>query len=97
MYFFDGIEYFSPPVLLDAIEVLDGTRRPTLALVTCYPFYYAGAGPKRFMRMPRWFPALPKRNKLLGRVEMLSIYRRYFPELLPTVSSAVHPLPELID
>ena len=33
----------------DAIEVLDDTRRPTLTLVTCYPFYYIGAAPKRFI------------------------------------------------
>src|SRR5207248_2697940 len=27
---------------------LDPTDRPTLTLVTCYPFYYVGPAPKRF-------------------------------------------------
>ena len=36
-------------VLPDAVEVLDVTERPTLTLVTCYPFYYIGDAPKRFI------------------------------------------------
>jgi sortase A len=28
---------------------LDRTARPTLTLVTCYPFYYVGPAPKRFI------------------------------------------------
>jgi sortase A len=31
------------------VEVLDDTPRPTLTLVTCYPFHYVGAAPKRFI------------------------------------------------
>jgi len=31
------------------IEVLEPTRNPTLTLVTCYPFYYVGHAPKRFI------------------------------------------------
>jgi sortase A len=33
----------------DDIQVLDPTGRPTLTLVTCYPFYYVGAAPQRFV------------------------------------------------
>jgi LPXTG-site transpeptidase (sortase) family protein len=33
----------------DAIEVLDATGRPTLTLVTCYPFTFIGSAPKRFI------------------------------------------------
>ena len=33
----------------DAVEVLDATRRPTLTLVTCYPFTLIGRAPKRFI------------------------------------------------
>ena len=29
--------------------VLAGTKRPTLTLVTCFPFYYVGSAPKRFV------------------------------------------------
>ena len=28
---------------------LDPTSKPTLTLVTCYPFYYVGPAPKRFV------------------------------------------------
>lgn len=33
----------------DDTSVLDGTARPSLTLVTCYPFYFVGAAPKRFI------------------------------------------------
>ena len=33
----------------DDVYVLDPTREPTLTLVTCYPFYFVGHAPKRFI------------------------------------------------
>jgi sortase A len=33
----------------DATEVLDDTGDAELTLVTCYPFYYVGSAPKRFI------------------------------------------------
>jgi hypothetical protein len=57
MYFANVIEYFSPLVLPDAVEVRDGQR---YRWITCYPFYYVGAAPTRFTCMARWFPAFPK-------------------------------------
>jgi sortase A len=33
----------------DDVSVLNPTSRPTLTLVTCYPFYYVGAAPRRFI------------------------------------------------
>jgi len=33
----------------DNIEVLADSRNPTLTLITCYPFYYIGPAPKRFI------------------------------------------------
>jgi sortase A len=33
----------------DATEVLDDTGDPALTLVTCYPFYYVGSAPQRFI------------------------------------------------
>ena len=33
----------------DDVGVLYPTSRDTLTLVTCYPFYYVGAAPKRFI------------------------------------------------
>ena len=30
-------------------EVLDNTGKPTLTLITCYPFFYVGAAPNRFI------------------------------------------------
>jgi sortase A len=31
------------------VEVLDDTREEVLTLVTCYPFYFAGPAPDRFI------------------------------------------------
>lgn len=31
------------------VQVLAQTERPTLTLVTCFPFYYVGSAPKRFI------------------------------------------------
>ena len=31
------------------VSVLAPTKKPTLTLVTCYPFYYVGSAPKRFI------------------------------------------------
>ena len=31
------------------VEVLEPTEEPTLTLVTCYPFYYVGDAPKRYV------------------------------------------------
>ncbi|HTQ78749.1 MAG TPA: class D sortase [Thermoanaerobaculia bacterium] len=33
----------------EEVQVLEPTGQPTLTLVTCYPFYYVGAAPKRFI------------------------------------------------
>jgi sortase A len=33
----------------DKVSVLEPTKTPTLTLVTCYPFYYVGHAPKRFI------------------------------------------------
>ena len=31
------------------VHVLDATDRPTVTLVTCYPFYFVGSAPQRFI------------------------------------------------
>ena len=33
----------------DAVDVLHPTSRDTLTLVTCFPFYYVGSAPQRFI------------------------------------------------
>ena len=43
-----------PHHLIDVVDptdvwVLDPTSRPSLTLVTCYPFNYIGAAPRRFI------------------------------------------------
>jgi sortase A len=35
------------------IDVLNSTVSPTLTLITCYPFYYVGPAPKRFVVVAR--------------------------------------------
>jgi sortase A len=37
----------------DDLAVLDPTKDPSLTLVTCYPFYYIGHAPKRFIVQAR--------------------------------------------
>jgi len=46
-------------VFPDAIEVLNNTQRPTLTLVTCYPFYTIGAAPQRLIVHAEMVPASP--------------------------------------
>ncbi|HNX48517.1 MAG TPA: class D sortase [Thermoanaerobaculaceae bacterium] len=43
----------------EQVEVLSPTERPTLTLVTCYPFRYVGFAPKRFIVTARRDPAPP--------------------------------------
>ena len=44
-YMVDSTEIVTP----DQVEVLDIHNRPELTLVTCYPFRFIGAAPKRFI------------------------------------------------
>lgn len=44
-YVVDGTEIVGPA----DVRVLRPARQPTLTLVTCYPFYYRGSAPKRFI------------------------------------------------
>ena len=39
------------------VSVLDSTSSPELTLVTCYPFYYVGSAPERFIVKARQEPA----------------------------------------
>jgi len=48
-----------------AVRVIQPTSEPSLTLVTCFPFYYVGAAPKRFIVRARkisvslWAPGAP--------------------------------------
>ncbi len=44
-YLVDSLRVVKP----EDVSVLRPTRRPTLTLVTCYPFRYIGAAPERFI------------------------------------------------
>lgn len=44
-YEVESIEIVEP----DNMKVLADSRNPTLTLITCYPFYYIGPAPKRFI------------------------------------------------
>lgn len=44
-YVITGIQIVSP----EDVHVLDATAAPTLTLVTCYPFYYVGSAPQRYV------------------------------------------------
>ncbi len=44
-YRVDSMEIVDP----NDVQVLNRTKDPELTLVTCYPFYYVGSAPKRFI------------------------------------------------
>ena len=48
---------FTRVVNPDDVQVLASSAQPSLTLVTCYPFYYVGAAPKRFVVHARFAPA----------------------------------------
>lgn len=54
-YEVDSTEIVTP----DQVRVLDVNSRPELTLVTCYPFYYVGNAPKRFIVHAHLISALP--------------------------------------
>jgi sortase A len=41
------------------VQVLQKSSRPTLTLITCYPFYYVGPAPKRFIVRAWKTPSTP--------------------------------------
>lgn len=48
-------------VMPDDVSVLESKSQPGLTLITCYPFYYVGAAPKRFIvHAERESPVLPE-------------------------------------
>ena len=55
-------------VLPSAVEVLDSTSRPSLTLVTCYPFHSVGAAPNRFIVHAEMVSASPDSSKDQPRV-----------------------------
>jgi sortase A len=44
-YVITGVQIVSP----EDVQVLDPTPVPTLTLITCYPFYYVGSAPQRYV------------------------------------------------
>jgi len=58
LYIVDQIEIVTP----ESVEVLRPRRLPSLTLVTCYPFYFVGDAPQRFIvhaSLDRTIPASP--------------------------------------
>lgn len=54
-YEVDTTEIVTP----DQVRVLDIQNRPELTLITCYPFNYIGAAPKRFIVHAHLLSAIP--------------------------------------
>ncbi len=50
-YTIESTEIVSP----DRVDVMARTTQPRLTLITCYPFYYVGAAPRRFVVSARPF------------------------------------------
>jgi sortase A len=53
-------------VLPSDVQVLQPSSENTLTLVTCFPFYYVGAAPKRFIVHARQIAQLPVQSTLTG-------------------------------
>ncbi len=53
-------------VLPSDIRVLQPSSEKTLTLVTCFPFYYVGAAPKRFIVHARQTGRLPSQSPIAG-------------------------------
>ena len=49
------------------IGVTDPTVKPTLTLITCYPFYYVGHAPKRFIVRASDIPSVPEPAPVVAR------------------------------
>jgi sortase A len=45
LYVVESVRIVSP----DDVQVLDPTASPVLTLVTCYPFYFVGSAPQRWI------------------------------------------------
>src|ERR1700733_3031566 len=54
----DSTEIVTP----DKVHVLDITQRPALTLITCFPFDYIGAAPRRFIVHAHLLSAAPDRK-----------------------------------
>jgi sortase A len=54
-YFVDSTEIVTP----DRVDILDTGMRPELILITCYPFDYIGAAPRRFIVHAHLLSAAP--------------------------------------
>jgi sortase A len=62
-----GYQVASTEVVLPSdVQVLQPSSENTLTLVTCFPFYYVGAAPKRFIVHARQIAQLPVQSTLTG-------------------------------
>jgi len=62
-----GYQVASTEVVLPSdVQVLQPSSENTLTLVTCFPFYYVGAAPKRFIVHARQTAQLPVQSTLTG-------------------------------
>jgi sortase A len=59
-YLVDSTEIVTP----DHVHVLDIVQRPELTLITCFPFDFIGAAPKRFIVHAHLLSAAPDRRNL---------------------------------
>lgn len=62
-YLIDSTEIVDPT----EVRVLDITDRPALTLITCFPFDYIGAAPRRFIVHAHLLSLLPDRSASGGR------------------------------
>jgi sortase A len=60
-YTVDSTEIVTP----DKVHVLDIAQRPSLTLITCFPFDYIGAAPRRFIVHAHLLSAAPDRRLTL--------------------------------
>ena len=63
-YQVESTEMVSP----DDVQVLHSTGENTLTLITCFPFYYVGPAPKRFIVRARQIEDHPQQSAYRPRI-----------------------------
>jgi sortase A len=52
------------------VSVLNPTAMPALTLVTCYPFYFVGSAPQRYIVRATISPASPSSGSSIASAEI---------------------------
>jgi sortase A len=77
------------------VSVLSPTSSPTLSLVTCYPFYFIGSAPQRYIVMASMERSVKSSGSTEHRLNTTSV--RFEPALEPALKDSSPPSQESIE